>query len=360
VAGLRLRSGEPAEKSAPGAPPSLTRLELDDPRWHAFVASSPDATPFHHPAWAGLLAETYRYRGFGLALRDDDGLVLAGAPLIAVKRLGHRGRRWISLPFTDECPVVARDRIAERAFLEALNGAGERLEIRARVDAVGWATRAEAVVHELALDADPERVRERFNRSQVVRNIRRAEREGVTVRAATSTADLDSFYALHARTRRRQGVPVQPRRFFDLLWDRMIEPGLGSILLAYRDSTPLAGALFLTWNATTIYKFGASDPEGWPARPNHALFWAAIEASCLRGDRRFDFGRTDLGHVGLQAFKSGWGASARPLVYSSLDPGILAGTDGLAGRAMAAAIRRGPEWLCRTLGETLYRYAASR
>jgi CelD/BcsL family acetyltransferase involved in cellulose biosynthesis len=116
----------------------------------------------------------------------------------------------------------------------------------------------------------------------------------------------------------------------------------------------------MSWNGTTIYKFGASDPEGWPARPNHALFWTAIEASCLRGDRRFDFGRTDLGDAGLWAFKSGWGAGARPLVYSSLNPRVLTGTEGPARRAMATAIRRGPAWLCRGVGAALYRYAASR
>ena len=269
---------------------TLERLRLDDPLWCSFVAGSRDATPFHLPVWAGLLAETYGYRAFALALRDADGTLLAGAPMITTTRIGLRGGRAISLPFTDECPLLARDPAALRTFVDALNRGGEPLEVRARVDAVGWATRAEAVVQVLDLEPDPERVLQSFSRSQVARNIKRAEREGVSVRAATSSADLAAFYALHTRTRRRLGVPVQPRRFFDLLWSRMIEPGLGSILLASHDGTPLAGALFLSWNGTTIYKFGASDPEGWRLRPNHALFWTAIQASCLRGDHRFDFG----------------------------------------------------------------------
>jgi CelD/BcsL family acetyltransferase involved in cellulose biosynthesis len=338
----------------------LARLRLDDPLWCDFVAASPGATPFHLPVWAQLLAECYGYRAYALALRGDDGTLLAGAPMVATTRAGLRGARLISLPFTDECPLLVRSSAAERGFVDALSVAGQPLEIRARVDAVGWASRAEAVVHVLDLEPDPHRVHERFARSQVVRNIKRAEREGVAVRAAASRADLAAFYALHTRTRRRLGVPVQPRRVFDLLWSRMIEPGLGSILLASRDGALLAGALFLHWNGTTIYKFGASDPEGWRARPNHALFWTAIQAGCRRGDRRFDFGRTDLGAAGLQAFKSGWGATARPLVYSSLDPRVLSGTEPLARRALATAIRRGPAWLCRGVGATLYRYAASR
>jgi hypothetical protein len=210
------------------APPPLARLRLDDPLWHDFVAASPDATPFHLPQWAGLLAESYGYRAFAYALRDDEDRLIAGAPMIATTRVGPRGPRAISLPFTDECPLLTRDPAAERAFIDALSQTGEPLEMRARVDAVGWATRAEAVVQVLALEPDPERVRQRFAQSQVLRNIKRAQREGVAVRAAASSADLAAFYALHIRTRRRLGVPVQPRRFFDLLWRRMIEPGLAT------------------------------------------------------------------------------------------------------------------------------------
>ena len=123
---------------------------------------------------------------------------------------------------------------------------------------------------------------------------------------------------------------------------------------------PLAGALFLHWNGTTIYKFGASDPEGLPLRPNHALFWTAIQESCARSDRHFDFGRTDLDNLGLRRFKAGWGGVERPLVYSSLAPGAAEGQESRAARAVAVVIRRGPPWVGRALGATLYRYAGSR
>lgn len=248
-------------------------------------------------------------------------------------------------------------------FVSVISGSDHetpRIEVRSRVEAEGWSTSASAVIHVLELDADPERVRRGFSRSQVVRNIARGEREGVEVRAASTPDQLDEFYGLHARTRRRQGVPVQPRRFFDLLWARLLEPGLGTILLAYRGETALAGALFLSWNGSTIYKYGASDPEGWPLRPNHLLFWRAIRDACLRGDHRFDFGRTDLDNSGLRAFKSGWGARERPLIYSTLALQALDGRPGLAERVLGATIRRGPSWVCRGAGELVYRYAASR
>jgi CelD/BcsL family acetyltransferase involved in cellulose biosynthesis len=351
-----------ARRKAGSPEPQLHPLALDDPRWTDFVASCAGATPFHHPAWARLLADTYGFRPFVLALAAADGRPLAGAPFIEVRTLAHR-RRWISLPFTDRCPPLALDAPSEHRFLSLLSRASERLdappiEVRSSVLAPAWAASASAVVQVLELDPDIDRLRQRFSRSQVIRNIKRAEREGVSVRLATSRDDLDAFYALHLRTRRRLGIPVQPYRFFDLLWTHMIHAGLGSILLASAAGTPLAGALFLSWNQTTIYKFGASDPDGWPQRPNHAIFWTAIRAAAARGDRVFDFGRTDLDNSGLRAFKGSWGAEERPLVYSTCagQPGV----PGLPQRLLATAIQRGPPWLCRRIGESFYRYAATR
>ena len=335
-------------------------LPLGDARWAAFVDSCPAATPFHHPAWGSLLADAYGFEAFAVAVAGSDGGFSCGAPFLEIRSLPRR-RSWISLPFTDECALLAPDPGRAQELPAALAGlAAPRIEIRSKVGAVGWGTRADGVIHVLELDPDPERVRQGFSRSQVVRNIARAEREGVEVRAAVSRDDLEVFYGLHLRTRRRQGVPIQPRRFFDLLWERVLEPGLGTILLAYHGGTALAGALFLTWNGTTIYKYGASDPEGWPMRPNHLLFWTAVREACLRGDRRFDFGRTDADNAGLRAFKSGWGGVERPLVYSTLPPAGPHGEHGLAGRVLGVTIRRGPAWVCRGVGELAYRYAASR
>lgn len=340
-------------------------LGLDDPRWRAFVAGNAEATPFHEPAWAELLAQTYGYRSFALAVTGDDGCPVAGAPFLEVRSLSRR-RRWISLPFTDECPPLASDAPSRRALIDALARAEQvfrapALEMRGMVDGLGWTTTADAVIHELPLDRDLERVRARFSRSQVIRNIARAEREGVTARRAADIADLQAFYRLHTRTRRRQGVPVQPRRFFEVLWSRLVQTGLGFILLADAGGRhPVAGALFLTGGGSTIYKFGASDVEGLRVRPNHLIFWTAITEACARGDHRFDFGRSDLGNAGLRVFKSGWGAVERPLKYSMLAPGAAAGAEGLTARALGVAIRKGPRWLCRGTGEALYRYAAAR
>jgi lipid II:glycine glycyltransferase (peptidoglycan interpeptide bridge formation enzyme) len=213
----------------------------------------------------------------------------------------------------------------------------------------------------LALGRSPADVYAGFHRSQVQRNIRRAERSGLTVRQATRPQDLvDTFYRLHLQTRRRLGVPVQPRRFFRLLWEKTISTGLGSVLIVETAGRPIATAVFLAWNGTMIYKFGASDASTWSLRPNHLLIWYAIRTACEQGYRWFDFGRTDVGREGLRNFKLSWGAAEESLVYGTIggqaEPTAVA--DGMAVRMMGAVIRHGPLLLCRAAGETLYRYIA--
>jgi CelD/BcsL family acetyltransferase involved in cellulose biosynthesis len=342
----------------------MTVLELTDSRWNDFVGRHPGATPFHHPNWGRLIADCYRFRAFALAATDAAGTIRAGLPMVEVRHLQGRPK-WVSLPFTDYCPPLVSTRQEEAQLVSALQEASDaagvrRVEIRGPLEGVS-AVPCTALRHVLALDGGEARVYAGFHRSQVQRSIRRAEGKGLTIRQAADPHDLHgTFYRLHTRTRRRQGVPVQPRRFFRLLWERIIDPGFGSALIAEASGRPVAAAVFLAWRDTVIYKFGASDTSAWSLRPNHLLFWHAIRTACEEGSRWFDFGRTDADQEGLRSFKRSWGAVEKPLVYRALGNGTerTPATQGLAARMLEQAIRHSPPLLCRATGEMLYRYTA--
>ena len=162
------------------------------------------------------------------------------------------------------------------------------------------------------------------------------------------------------RNRRRLGVPVQPRRFFSMLWENVIRTGLGLVLIAEAAGRPVGAAVLLAWNGTMIGKFIASDEDAWSLRPNYLLVWHAAQAASELGCRWFDFGRTDAANTGLRAYKQSWGAVEEPLVYGTLgaSPEPASHGNGMASRLLASAIRHGPLLVCRAAGETLYRYAA--
>jgi Acetyltransferase (GNAT) domain len=304
-----------------------------------------------------LLAECYGFPAFVLAECDEAGSVVAGLPVLEVRSI-RRSRRSVSLPFTDICPPLGEstDRY-EKLVASSVRDGAPPLEVRAALE--HGVRRASGVIHRLSLDSDPEVLYPRFHKSQVQRNIVRAAKEGVEIRRGLEKRDLtETFYQLHLATRRRQGVPVQPRRFFDLLWTRFLEPGLGFVSLAYAGQRAVAAAVFLHWNETVVYKYGASDAGALKLRPNHLLFWDVIQWACRHGYRTLDFGRTDAENKGLRSFKSGWGAVESPLVYTTFGGSPNERGGGIATEALATIIRSSPPWVCRAAGELLYKYAA--
>jgi CelD/BcsL family acetyltransferase involved in cellulose biosynthesis len=335
-------------------------LELGDPRWEAFVRASPHAQPFHHPAWAQLLADCYGYRPFVLAIENGAGIT-AGLPVLEVARARSR-RRWISLPFTDHCPPLTNDEMEPR-LAGALDAARQKagvscFEVRAPLTGAAGYTTCPGVQHILELAPDPDTVFRRAHRS-IRHNVHKAERSGLAVRRGDTAADLtETFYRLHLLTRRRQGVPVQPRRFFELLWRRVLEPGHGFVLIVSAGDEAVAGNVFLTWNGTIIGKYNASDPRAWPLKPNDAVVWAAIRWGCENGYTTLDFGRTELANEGLRRFKRGWGAREERLVYTTVADEPPKPSAGRMEKAARRVIRTSPAWVCRAAGELLYRFAA--
>jgi CelD/BcsL family acetyltransferase involved in cellulose biosynthesis len=330
-----------------------------DPAWSELADRDPSATVFHQAAWSRLLREHFGYDVNAWIIRSVDGQIAAGLP-VALVRGRVTGTRLISLPFSDACgPLRDPDADIEPAVVAAAiaterDRVGLRLEVRAGLDAPGGVVISRYARHLLALEPDVEQVQRRFAKSQVKRGIAKAIREGVTIEAQRSELGLRRFYALHLSTRRRQGVPTQPKRFI-LGFTRLFEQGLGFVLLARRGGRDIAGAVFLTGGSTLTYKYGASRRSDLAARPNNLLFMEAIRWGCEHGMRTLDFGRTDLDNEGLLAFKRSWGAEEAPLAYISLGGGKPDRGPGLAQRAISGVIRHSPPVVGRLVGEALYR-----
>jgi CelD/BcsL family acetyltransferase involved in cellulose biosynthesis len=337
-------------------------MDIHHPDWSSFVAGHRDATCFHRPAWASLVAASYRFRAFALVQRDAAGAVVAGLPLVEVRRPAGP-RRWICLPFTDTCGPLATAGGSVATLLREADDLRRRMRvadlvIRDAVPVPEFSARAVAVTSRLALGATPESGAPK-RRGSVRRAIAAAERAGVRVRFGDRPSDLlGEFYRLHVLTRRRQGVPVQPRRYFELLWTAMIEPGHGVVALAEHEGSVIAGAVFLTGGETVTYKYGASDDRFWGVRPNHAVMARAITWATEQGFAWFDLGRSDLDNPGLVRFKETCGALTEPLTYVSACGDAAYGGPQRALALLGGVIRRSPPTVCRAIGEMLYRFAA--
>jgi CelD/BcsL family acetyltransferase involved in cellulose biosynthesis len=342
---------------------AVTLDPLEDARWGELVRRAPEGSAFHHPSWLRLLHATYRYPITACCVAGPDGTPVAGLPLAAVSsRL--TGSRLVALPFSDLCPpLVARDASTEApaalaAALESLHRSrGMPIEVRGDGGALRAVPPGERFHHHVVrLERDVEAVQRRFAKAQAMRGVRRALREGLCTERRTDRAGLATFYRLHVATRRRLGVPTQPRRFV-LGLAELFDAGRGFVLLVRSEGRPVAAAVFLAYGDVLTYKYGASDARFLQARPNNLLFMEAIRGGCEGGFRVLDLGRTHWGQEGLRAFKLSWGAEERELRYRHVG-GAHSWSAGRRGeRMVAAVIRRSPPLAGRAIGEVLYRHA---
>lgn len=211
------------------------------------------------------------------------------------------------------------------------------------------------VLHTMKLDPDPEQVAKNFKRTHL-QNIHTAKERGVKVEFGDELHHMRLFYNLQLETRKRHGVPAQPWKFFEMLWQHIVRPGMGFVLLAQHEDEYIAGMIYLGWHGTLIAKYAASREDRFNLRPNNLLFWEGIGWGCRNGYVTFDMGRTMLVDTGLRNFKNRWGAKEQPLYYSVLSKRSNKSSSDKLDHLLHSLIERSPQWVCRLLGELLYRY----
>jgi CelD/BcsL family acetyltransferase involved in cellulose biosynthesis len=331
------------------------------PEWEAFVRARPDATVFHTAAWCSVLAETYNYPTTYLVSRDAQGRVTGGVALMLVDSWLSR-RRLVGLPFSDICTPLLPLEGAEALLMAARDEAGRRkassVELRGPPTGYtlnsGFANSTTFHRHVIDLDAQLEsRVH-----SSARRAIRKAEREGVTVRVSSDTKDVRRFYELMVTTRRKHGLLPQPFRFFERLDNHFMKRGEGWLLLAELGGTTVAGDLLLRFGDQLVYKFNASDPRYLNLRPNNLLLWKAMQFGREEGCRTLDLGRCEEDNEGLRRFKLLWGSREEQLPYYLYNSGE-AGAGLLSSQktrsALALFVRFAPAFVLEAAGSALYR-----
>jgi hypothetical protein len=343
---------------------SVHQVRVVDPTtdedWLRFVERSLDASIFHHPNWLTLLRDQYNFRTLAICL-ERNGETVAGIPFCGVDRVVSR-RKWVCLPFSDCCGPLARSTADEIQLIDYVRNYFEPsdVEIRSSLAAnSGFSTQSSHWIHVLDLGADLDALL-RGLRPNFRNQIRRAERHGLVTDIRHDEDAMEIFYALHLKTRTRQGVPIQPRRYFRLFQRHIIESGLGFISITHNGAGPLSAAIFCGLRDVLVYKYGASDPAGLRLFPNYLMIWATIAHAQRHGFSRLHFGKTSFADTGLRTFKRGWSASESNLPYSYFPKGPSGNATDLLFRAIVRpVVRHSPSIVCRLAGEILYRHFAA-
>ena len=315
-------SGVPQSRVTSGGLKATLIDPIFDPTWDRLILSHPDATPFHSAAWAKVLATTYGHKPFYLRLTSD-GETVALMPLMEVSS-PFTGTRGVCLPFTDFCGALLFNEYEPQAGLREITALArghswKHIDFRGTVGfPAGTGRLTNFYGHEIDLRVGAEDVAARFA-SSVRRAIRKAEKSGVVAEVDRSRAAVLEFYKLHARTRRRHGIPPQPASFFLNIYEEIIRPGLGFVVLARTTGKLIAGAVFFQLGNKAVYKFAASDIAFQELRGSNLVIWEAIKFLVQDNCKKLHFGRTSLDNEGLRQFKRSWGAEEQMIEYLRFD-----------------------------------------
>ena len=143
--------------------------------------------------------------------------------------------------------------------------------------------------------------------------IRRAERDGVTIKQVESSEEnCQIMYKLLADTAEGQ-FGIRSYNYYEYFWQTFEKAALGQLFFAYFEGEVVAGAYAMTLGTKSTYKDGASVRKRTAYGASHFLQWNVIEWAKSRGATLHDFcgsppsseiNNPDHPHYGVGLFKT--------------------------------------------------------
>lgn len=291
--------------------------EKDRPAWETYVASRPEATPFHDLRWSDAVAAGYGYRNMHL-IAERNGRIAGALPLTFVNA-PLLGKSLVSAAFAVGGGILADDAEAASALGARALEVGRRLgvnyvELRGGPPpGAGFFEKSGVyATFEKELPSDPDAVAAwlpRNRRAEVKKSLRIDESNPSAFRI---TASAREFYKVYAPAVRNLGTPVMPLKFLEAL-----KAGFGDemeIGLVEYDGELTAG-LISFWHRDRVmpYYIGA-DRKARDVRAYDYLYYKLMRRAVERGVRVFDFGRSKVGSTHFDT-KTYWGFEPAPVLY---------------------------------------------
>ena len=333
-----------------------------------FLAERAGDAFYYDPAWLELITSLYGFTFIPLTTTNSEGCLSGFLPLCALSS-PLTGRRLVSLPFSDHCPLVADDEasandLLDQAIALAKSQQVRYLELRAGQNEL-LARRDDLVSTNLygrwlvQLADDSETVWARL-RPQARRKVKKARNEGVTIRLAERREEMLEYHRLHLLTRtRKHGMPAQSQRYFLRLWDTFAPQGKLHLELAEYKGQVIAAHITTFSGTHAHYMYGAADDRYLDLAAGYLLTWESIVRGCQFGYRTLDLGRTAYDNPGLMQFKRSWGAleEAIPYYYYPAVQGLASTSEkSTKYQLLTRCWRRLPLSVAGPLGGYLYRH----
>ena len=153
-------------------------------------------------------------------------------------------------------------------------------------------------------------------KKRVRRDIRKAEKSGVSIHEAMNPEEINVLFGLYLETMgRNEAYNYWTKNMLQAIYRDLAQQGRATILLAKLKDEILAGIILLFSPETIYYFFAASAQKYLSLCPNDLLVHHAICLTIRKGKRYFDLMTSQKEDVALMNFKEKWGAQKCPFYF---------------------------------------------
>ncbi len=152
-------------------------------------------------------------------------------------------------------------------------------------------------------------------KSKLRSQIRKAEKNGLTVELGNSQQLLDNFFEVFSCNMKDLGSPTHSKKWFaEIIKNYGNKTIIG--IIQHQDTAVGAGIVLQIGNKASI-PWASTKREYNRFSPNMLLYWSLLKHSTDNGLKTFDFGRSSYGE-GTYKFKEQWGARPVPLAWKTI------------------------------------------
>src|SRR5271167_472534 len=245
--------------------------------WDRFIASSPQATPFHSTAWMRALEKSFDYENRSF-YAERNGKITGVLPLFLISNW-IIGRCLISTPFADYGGICGEDEESADALVaQAVEiGLAEKIDFLELRHKIGK-PRSEFHIKDLyvsfatELAAEPEAQLKRLPRDTRYM-IRKGEKAGLEFRSGLE--QLPAFYELFTLNWRRFGTPVFSRQWLETLVHEF--QGGADLTMAHANGRPVAGVFSFLFHNTLFPHYSGASPDANALAANNFIYWELMK-----------------------------------------------------------------------------------
>lgn len=337
-----------------------------------FIHKSILSTPFHTTEWMNLTSETFGFKPIYLVETDNRNNIIGALPLFSVKTLFSN--KIVSLPLRDKGGAVCNSPEIEESLLDYaveytksnrysyMHIKTDNHEETQLLEKKGFIKKDEWTVSYIKLDNSFEETKKKFVDKRLNWAINKALRSNLQFEEGSTIDDIEDFYSIFLKNRKRLGVPPYSRKLFQNIYKYFIQKGSAKLFFVSKNGIRITAIIIFLLNNKAYDVYSASLENAFEYRANDFQMYSVIKWLCENGYREYDLGADSPFQESLLNYKKKWGARTKPLYFyyflNRIKDISVRDSDHPSYKLLRKIWSCSPDFIFEKLGSSLIKYLA--